>query len=448
VPEVAIASNEITLNFGIQAFFAPLPNQTDWDAAAQEFADNDFEVGNVKYGVITPFDTGGLAAVSEKYDCFYQQSNPVPDADLSLLLPLDPLINSDPNFDRDDIVGGALEQLRREEQTWGLPVTISPEGFWYNPSIFTENGAFFPYEGWSTGDFESALRTLRINPDDTAPFASREANGTYLLLLIAAYGGKPIDFSTSPYLLNYTDAATVQAIEQVLQLARDGYIKYTPLAQTGATVFFGGDDTLYAMYSDLLGGFFNIGGDDEEDSGNQYSLSTFPQGTQYTAAAYDVGSFHISATTQYAEACFRLGSYLMTQIDIFGGMPVLRSQINDAELLNTQGQPAVDFYNAMDRLIEDSATIVIPSGFNGSGGGEALVIFWLYGAFDRFVADEATDLAKELADAQLFGNAYLECLAQIPPEEQNPDDLIGSYRQWRECAIKVDPNTESLLPSF
>jgi ABC-type glycerol-3-phosphate transport system substrate-binding protein len=447
-PDLVLAANEVALNFGVETLFGGLPNQSDWQAVADEFAAADPQVGAVTLEALTVLNTGSLQETAEKYDCFYQSSNIVPTADLAQLRPVDPLVASDFNFDPANVVGGALEQLRRENQLWGVPLNIRPQAFYYNPVIFSENGAFPPYPGWTVGDFEAALRAIKFSPDDPAPFAARDLGqgGTYLLLLMAAYGGLPIDYRTTPPTIQFTDDSQLQAIQQVLDLARDGYIEYEALAAVGAAFAFGGTDDLVAMYSELLGLFGADAGDDT-DSGSQYDISQFPQGTAYTAVSYDLGAGYISALSPNAEACYRFLTTLMQHSDLFGGMPVLRSEINNSALADTQGQATVDFYNAMDSLIETPGAVVLSSGFNTSAGGEALVTVWLFRAFDKYVAEDNTDLAFELSEAQLFADAYLECLAQIPPED-NSGGLFDRYRQWRECAIQVDPTTEAFFPAF
>ncbi len=68
---------------------------------------------------------------------------------------------------------------------------------------------------------------LKPYDTDPAPFQPNDPSGSYLLMLIAAFGGLPIDYRTDPPTINFTDAATVDAIRQVLDLAKDGYIAYT-----------------------------------------------------------------------------------------------------------------------------------------------------------------------------------------------------------------------------
>ncbi|MGB1285283.1 MAG: ABC transporter substrate-binding protein [Aggregatilineales bacterium] len=446
-PPGMLAEGEIALTFGIQSFANPLPNEEAWNEAIAAFVEDDPTVGRIDIEIFTPFFGNTLADTVSETDCFYQTNNAVPDADLSLLRSIDPLLNSDPTLSPDDLVEGALSQLRREGQLWGLPMLIQPSALWYNPQIFQNNGAFEPYTDWNTGDFENTLRTLKFSPDDPAPFASLDQqDGTYLLLLIAAYGGLPIDYTVDPFVVNYTDPAATESIRQVLNLVRDGYIDYDPLAG-GFSTFFLGDDTeeIIAMYSEALTGL-DFGTETEDEEGNVYNLALYPTGQQYNPLAYSVGAAHISAETTEVDSCYRFLSYLTNQPDLFSGMPVRRSAINSPEVLNSQGQAAVDFYNGLDMQMQSPDSVVFPTGFGAGVGGEALAFTWLYRTFDKYVEDENTDLEFELGEAQLFADAYIECLAQLPPFDPTSGDILEAYRGWRDCAVKVDPTTESLFP--
>src|SRR5690606_28265459 len=103
--------------------------------------------------------------------------------------------------------------------------------------------------GWTISDFELSLRALRLNSDDPPPFESRGFDSSHLLVLIAAYGGLPLDYRTNPVTVNFTDPANVEAIRQVLDLAKDGYIAYSELANFSFNIF-GGTEGI-AMYSEL-----------------------------------------------------------------------------------------------------------------------------------------------------------------------------------------------------
>jgi ABC-type glycerol-3-phosphate transport system substrate-binding protein len=456
-PAPALNEGEIELTFGIQSFVSPFPNQEDWDALADNFAAADPQVGRVTYEMINQPDLG---EITSSVDCFYQGGNIVPGADLSLLLAIDPLMANDPSFSRDDFVNGVLAQMQRDDLTWGMPLQILPQTLYYNDDSFNNAGAALPYNGWTVSDFEAALKTLKENSADTskAPFEARGFGGTHLLTLIAAYGGLPMDYRTGSLTVNWTDEATIQAIQQVLDLAKDGYIKYDPLvATTGGFMMVmvreEGDEAPIPMYSQqFFGGFGGINIERVEGEGereNPYQPVLFPQGTVYNGIAYGVGGAYISAQTQYAEACYRFISALAQQGGILSGMPARRSLINAPETITREGQATVDFYNALDTLLAQPNTLQFPiqADANMSSIGESLVEYWMYKVFDEYVADETGnyDLAGKLAEAQVFADAYMECVAAIPPFEGSGVEM-DYIRQFFDCSVKVDPTTESRFP--
>lgn len=464
-PVIEVAPGEVALKFGIQGFADPLPNQDDWDALAADFAANDPQVGRVDYSVLTPRGGGNnLETITQEVDCFYQSSNIVPSADTSLLLPLDPLLSSDPTFSRDDIAGNVLAQMQRENMTWGMPLNIQPQTMYYLPEAFQNAGAFEPYSGWSVADFENALRTLKTHPDDDAPFESRGFDGTYLLTLIAAYGGLPLDYRTSPITPNFDDPTTVEAVRQVLDLVKGGYIAYNPLAQTGAgfvvvAIQEDAESDPIPMYSELfLGGFFIGGGANVVVEGDtpQYKRVTFPQGTTYTALAYTVGGAYISASTPNAEACYRFISALAQESGLLSGMPARRSVINSDAVRTTQGDDAVAVYNELDAMMQRENVIEFPIGQGGNvtNIGSNLVEYWLYRVFDEYVADETGhyDLAAKLTEAQSYAEGYLACIADIPPftgaQGGGPGGAREYIQQFMQCSVDVDPSTSSRFPQL
>ena len=92
-----------------------------------------------------------------------------------------------------------------------------------------------------------------LETTDPAPFVATNTNGTHLLILMAAYGGLPLDYRTNPPTINFTTPANVDAIRQVLDLAKAGYIKYDALG----SIDFGGNrlDRSAPIYSDTLNAF-------------------------------------------------------------------------------------------------------------------------------------------------------------------------------------------------
>jgi len=454
------AEGKISLKFGVVGFFGGLPNQKDWDTAVQDFIDSDSQVGAIKVEQAGGILSGGTEDIVKNYDCFYQNGNIVPSADLTLFAPLDSYVASDSTYNADDVVEGAINQLKREGQLWALPMSISPAAMWYNPDKIAEANAFTPSEGWTIGDFETVVRALKdVMTTDTPAFVPRDpADGSYMLALVAAYGGLPIDFSQQPIKIDFANPAVIEASRQALNLARDGYIKYSPLGNLGqGGVFFGDDTTVYGVYSQTLGGFFNRGGgplgqnaDATNTNPTTYDLVSFPQGSDYVPVPYNVTAGYISAQSANPDACYRFMRSLMERPSLFGGMPILRSLLDSDQVIGSLGRSAVDFYRGLDAAMSNPKAVTL-GGFTGtSGGGDLLAVIWLYKAWDKYVADDSIDLEKEMQDADLYAKGYLECLAQAQADGTIKAGLglLDSFRQWRTCAVKVDPTLDSALPNF
>jgi ABC-type glycerol-3-phosphate transport system substrate-binding protein len=438
VPTQAVASGEVAIKFGLATFVNPLPNQETWDEFIANFVANDPQVGRVDFEADqTAFTLEDAAA---QYDCFYQSFNSVPGANLDLLLNLDPFLSTDFSFDQNDIVGGLMPQLQREGQTWGLPIVIEPSILRYNTEQFQRAGAIAPTTGWTVDQFGDALNALKITPDDPEPFAANSPGGTHLLILMAAYGYLPIDYRTNPPTIDYTSPESVAVQQQVLDLAKDGFIKYTALGSlTGGFGF--GQQSNNNILTDTLNAinFRAAFGDGEDTSLDNYVTTTYPVGNVYSAASYTIGTAYISRTTQNPEACYRLISAISTTPDLFTAMPARRSLVNDPAVISAQGQDVVDLYNAYDVLLQDPNTVALPSLFDGNSSVAGFVLqFWLYQAWDEYVLRDG-DLAAELAEKQVIAQAFLDCNALIPPF----DPLIQTREEYLvqslQCAADADP---------
>jgi hypothetical protein len=265
-----------------------------------------------------------------------------------------------------------------------------------------------------------------------------------LLSLIAAYGGLPLDYRTTPVTINFTDPANVDAIQQVLDLAKDGYIEYTELFIFGGGRFNFGSNEDTAIYSQLLNGFNFFGGNTDD-----YRLSPFPQGFQYSALAYDIGAAYISAQTSAIEACYRWISAVSHNPNLFDeSMPATRSMLNSNEVLNAQGADAVAFYTDMDGILQRPDAVTIPTLFSVASDlttvGDFLVTVWLTRAFDNYVLHDA-DLVQELEEAQLLATSYQDCIVDIPPFDPAVDDSQAYSAKFIDCATLVDPTFETLF---
>jgi ABC-type glycerol-3-phosphate transport system substrate-binding protein len=435
---------KLLLTFGIDAFVEPLPNQDLWDNFIQSFIASDPEIGAVDL----KFDFSDITTMAENYDCFFQSYNSLQNADLSTLLNLDPFMEADPSFDKNDLVSGALGQAQRDNRTWGYPLVVQPFALWYDSALFDSLGIARPEPGWSIEQFIDAVQRLHPNPTDPPSYAPTGIGGTYLYILIAAYGGLPLNLQTDPPTAAFNDPANVQAIRQVLDLAKNGMIDYYRLIDFsgGGTSVTMGANPIYDL---LLNGFdFNFTAPDPDlETESPYRLTTFPTGAQYSAASYDIGAAYISAQAQNPNACYRWISALALHPELFTSMPARRSMMSSEAIIASQGQMAADFYTRFDAQLQNPSTLIFPYDMQLIREPNILMLrIWLERAYDRYVLENA-DLEQELNAAQAFADGYLQCAASLPPFSPglSDTDFSNALRPYAQCAVTVDA---SLMPVF
>lgn len=433
VPPVVLNPGEISLRFG--AGFTAMTGE--WEALMREFAAADPQVGNV----VLDTGFGNLSAFAERNDCFYMNYNTIPAADLSLLLAIDPYLSADSAFSPSDVAANALPQLQRDNHTWGFPLVIFPTLLNYHADTFARAGVPEPTSGWTVSAFVEALRTLKNHVEaGKTPFVNRGFGDTYLLMLIAAYGGLPIDYRTNPPQINFTDPATVDAIRQVLDLAKDELISYQELGGNGMMISSVSLDSPDPIYSDSVSGgqVMRIGGPAGDNSASPYRLAAYPSGT-YTTAAYTIGAGYISANAQNPDACYRLLRFLSSHPELFDGMPALRSQFSNPALLASKGSQAADFYLQYDAVLQNPNTLIFPSTFTGgaSTAGMNIIHRWLDQAFDDYVLRDA-DLLTALTDAQNNVTAFQDCVTGLPPYDAADPAVYATG--LRDCASAIDPD--------
>ena len=56
----------------------------------------------------------------------------MPSLDETTIINLDPYLDADPNFDPNDVVGGLMAQLQKDNHTWAYPLTIQAQTLSYN----------------------------------------------------------------------------------------------------------------------------------------------------------------------------------------------------------------------------------------------------------------------------------------------------------------------------
>jgi len=261
------------------------------------------------------------------------------------------------------------------------------------------------------------------------------------MMLIGVFGGLPLDYRTDPATVNFTDPVTVDAIRQVLDLVKEGYITYGELA---GFVSFGPDtSTTPAIttntFNQFRGGPTPPGA---EAAQSTQVVAAYPQGSQFNVLAYQITTGYISATAQNPDATYRFLSQVSRNPQLFSGMPVRQSLLSDPAVMASQGEEIVAVYQQLDALLRSPNTIVYPTFTQGRGGGGLTMMqsYWLRRAFDRYVS-EGADLETELADAETLTLAYQECVQSITVDTSaDAQGQLGEqFQQMGQCATTVDP---------
>ncbi len=421
VPVVSLPVSKIELKFGLMPLLIPLPDRDRWDRVIADFVANDPQVGELDLNVDT---TGQIEKIARENDCFFLPYNFVPSMYPGVILSLDPFLTADKAFDKADVLGGLLPQIQRDNKIWALPVAIQPAILRYDAENLSKAGITVPTSGWMVDSFIDALKILKPDPDSPPAFDGSRIGGASLLLIIAAEGALPIDYRTTPPTINFTDPATVEAIQHVLDLAKQGYIKYEPLAGlTGGVTFSAIPDIPISTI--LL----------TPNTLKTPNISLYPRGSKYAALSYILRTGYISATAQNPEACYRWLTTLASHPELFDAMPARRSQLHDPALAASQGKDAMAFYSQIDSLLQDPSTVVIPSQLGGLGSPTLLLEQrWLFKAFDAYVLNGA-DLDAALKEAEQMTNGFQECVSQLPASNDNGIRI----QQVVGCAFKVDP---------
>jgi ABC-type glycerol-3-phosphate transport system substrate-binding protein len=441
VPQAPLAPGKVALKFVVSTphVAGKPPNQALWNKVIQDFTASDPQVGQIALDW-SPDDN--LTRFASSYDCFFIPANQVPAAPLNSLISLDPFMAADKSFDKSDFLGNALAAVQRDGKTYAFPLGLEPMILQVSADQLMRAGLSVPSNGWTANSFIDVLHKLKQDASDPAPVDTSRTDGTHLLVLMTAFGGLPLDYRTTPPTINFTDPATVAAMRQALDLARQGFLQYSrlgvlPPAQRGpapvtAPIFSDTVNNLSAVAAMKMG------------ITDKYQPMLYPKGSQFNGLAYNVEAAYINAQTTYPEACYRWISTLSQHPELFWAMPARHSQVTASALKGTVNPALLALYSQVDALFSDPHTVnfAIPDPQNTSVS-DYLVRYWLYKAFDSYVLD-GKDLDSALKDAENDAKGYQTCAANLP------DKVIGSnspsaFQPYINCAERVDP---SLKPTF
>jgi len=397
VPLVSLPDNTqgTMIKFALFTGSSQLANRSQWQSTIDEFVANHPTLDDIEFTFIPP--TSGYWDEIPKHDCvFGYEYTAFPNDEL---LPLDPLLNADPTYDLDDVVGDVMRDMQRDGNTYAIPTSIRPYVLRFEIDAFARAGLPQPDGTWTINEFVDALHQLQA-VSEGAPLIFYLNYSTTWELLMAAYGESPIDYTTSPPTLHLTDENSVIVIRQVLDLAKSGLIDYQPMA-----TFFGSGrsqtETAPLRSEQLIdiSSLDNLAG---------YGLVAFPRGAESTPLSYYATSGFIFDHAPYPEPCYQWLREITAHTELFFGMPVYHSVIGNAATAAMYGETGVATFEQFAVMMEASNRVFIKP--FGLGVGESM---FMGRAFDRYMLEDA-DLEVELALAQDLTALYRVCAAENP----------------------------------
>jgi ABC-type glycerol-3-phosphate transport system substrate-binding protein len=450
---VILAEGEVELTFGVYGAFGMLPNRQQWDDFIEQYVTQQAGVGAVNLELMPGVDIETLQTM----DCLMIEGSFLDYLDLSLLSPVEPFFQADASIPPGDFLPGALEAVTVGDQVYALPLTIQPLVMQVNVPAFEAVGLPAPAYDWTVNDFAGALAALAPQYTDVdLTTANIQGLNTYLLLLMAAYGGLPVDYSTTPPAYDLTDASTLNAIRQVLDLAKDDRLFYDQLYSESNRGFSmggggggGGNNPLMQPAVNLATQVNVFSNEISNRINNQgireslYEFRSFPAGQGRLPVSFTVTAGVISANTALQQECYNFISALSADPTLFYGMSARASTLADPALDSLLPADVVTFYREYaDRLMTEDL-VNVP--FFDISGKSQIAQLWMNRAFDRYVLDDA-DLDAELTQAQANIDAFYDCAAPISDDpltafdEASIQAAQAQADQLTDCVAAVDPD--------
>jgi hypothetical protein len=232
----------------------------------------------------------------------------------------------------------------------------------------------------------------------------------------------------------------------VLDLAKDGYLDYQELASVAGGGRFGDELETVPILGETLSSIslsYLLG---EEGEGVARRIANYPSGSLYVPVTYDIGSAYINANAENPQACYDWITTMAQHPELFGGIAPRRSMLTDPALIAAQGEDVTAFYEAFVALLEDPNRLIFPASFSSGDSVRPYVEqMWINEAFDNYVLHDG-DLEADLADAEMYIDAFRVCAADIPLISEvgyrTQMDALRYIRRLTDCAIEVDPDQQ------
>jgi ABC-type glycerol-3-phosphate transport system substrate-binding protein len=383
-----------------------------------------------------PFQDMDRARGGQQADCFLYGPLTT-EAEIARVLPLDAMLELEPDLSRDDFYPLALNAFIYDGSLIALPEQFRLPLIGYDTTLFDAAGVPYPEIGWTLQSFlETAVAlTNEAGRQKQYGYVPRSAAFVDAWLFLHAFGPNLLDHSVAPATANLNTPTVAEALRWFVALSETYGI--IPVYRTNRYDYAGfvagiehiGDRS--AIFATRRGAMW---WDDGSESEGAYAAPTAAiEERLYTtfplAEAADVvlpaeiTAFYISAETEQRQACWQWFIFLMER-DTGLGVPARRS-IAHSEEFRLRAGPAAGTMLQNAAQMSQRQFAQPPDWMNLSG--------WYSIALTRVLNENITP-EEALALTQAEFETYRQCVL-----DRELFAATAQVRRIRECADPASP---------
>jgi ABC-type glycerol-3-phosphate transport system substrate-binding protein len=375
---------------------------------------------------------GLFETMSTDYDCYLSQTAPDYAAQSDDVLDLTAFLEADSAFQQ-DFYPSLLNESRYQGVLYSLPLSIQPGLIVYNADLLAERSLEPPSPDWTFDEFIELITavTSTEGPEQIAGLLHSSNSVSIFDLFVAGRNTQWLDTSGE------NPVVTLNTPEMA-----DTLIWYNEFDDTG--VFFQpsrDQDWWYSISSAVVSGDVGFwtarAGEEEREFFNlrkpsfEVGIAPLPS-TPLPNGPIDISyvlGFYISSETEHSQACWELAKYLSEHTEVLNGMPSRISVANSPAWEAQVGIEKAEVYRmAAKRPLAEMDEDSINSYF------WTPISSWLGRASGQIGAGNNPE--QELARAQQYADAYLDCMALVDIADLTIEEL---YAAVQACEVQVDP---------
>jgi ABC-type glycerol-3-phosphate transport system substrate-binding protein len=369
-----------------------------------------------------------LAQVAAEADVFFWYGLPPADEPITATLDLQPMIDADPSFPRDDYPAGVLARFEREGVQHGLPYAVTLRTLVYNADAFRDAGIDPPSPRWTLSDFVAAAEQLSGGEGRERRYGFGENSTATLQFFLDAAGAKLTTGAGDALAPNFTDPALVAATQQYIEFARrstpdEALTGYRPNSWS---------DSWQLRQDGKIAMWFAYGlnrWELAEGASFAVGVAAPPQIGAGDTNAFWGNALFISAETQNAQAAWQFVAWMSGRTDALqGGFPARTSLAESPAFAQQSHEGAAAVYAAYREVLQQRPESPVPGAIDWS----RLDTFWFYRAVDRALK-QPDALERELEAAQALTEQFMAC--------------VQGGETAAACARSVDPEYEGFAQS-